>query len=136
MLKLRPHHLMCMFFYRGFGYNKEFIDNMNKIQELLIEASNKEITLVKTCDVICEKCPNKKAKGYCNTEDSILKLDNNMIKEFNLVENKRYRFKEIVGLVLLEIKEENFIRVCKDCMWFKTGICSVDKILEQRVKWS
>ena len=135
MLELRPHHIFCMFFYMGFGYNKEFVDNMNIIEKRLFMSSNEIIRIIKRCDDICAKCPNKQ-KGNCNEEEKVIKLDNNMINEFGLEENKEYRFNEIINNIYKKINQGNLLNVCNDCKWFKDGTCSVDKICNQSIKWT
>ena len=59
MLKLRPHHINCIYFYRGLGYSNEFVKNMDKIVNELKSNDDIKIKFVKSCDDICECCPNK-----------------------------------------------------------------------------
>ena len=58
MLKIRPHHLMCMQMYTGHGYDCKFVLHMNEVVSKL-----DEIIIQEGCDEICTHCPNK--KGQC-----------------------------------------------------------------------
>ena len=35
MIELRAHHLLCLFGWRGHGYDRPFIDNFNRLVERL-----------------------------------------------------------------------------------------------------
>ena len=70
MIKIRPHHLLCMRAYIGNGYSEEFKIEMEKvIKELkvyneFLKSDNlnndiKKVNIVFNTDSLCEKCPNK-----------------------------------------------------------------------------
>lgn len=59
---LRGHHLICLNFFRGEGYSKEFIENLYAV----IKKENIEI--VTGADEVCRKCPYIK-EGKCRSSD-------------------------------------------------------------------
>ena len=71
-MKLRGHHLICLNFFKGEGYSKEFVENIERILK------EKEIEVVSGADDVCSKCPYLK-DGVCNykadAEKEIRKLD-------------------------------------------------------------
>ena len=54
-IKLRGHHLICLPFFTGDGYNPEFIRNL---KEILIRAqSGEEVEVCSGVDDVCTMCP-------------------------------------------------------------------------------
>lgn len=133
MIKLRPHHINCIFFYKGLGYSKEFVDNMNYIiNELSIEKS--EIMLINDLDDLCVKCPNNLGEK-CTSNDKVINLDNKTISRYNLKNNEVYLFKHIVEKIYKNYNEDDFKFICSNCEWYKSGVCSEEVIELQRSKW-
>ena len=60
-MKLRGHHLVCLHFFTGEGYTKEFIDNLNRI--LKKAEAGEEIEVINSADDVCIKCPYFKGGG-------------------------------------------------------------------------
>jgi len=46
MLLLRPHHINCIFFYKGIGYSKDFIEGMDNILNLVKKEPNTKILYI------------------------------------------------------------------------------------------
>lgn len=62
MTSLRGHHLICLHFFRGEGYDAAFIENLVRV----IDRTKTEGTKVQSgADDICSSCPNL-AGGECN----------------------------------------------------------------------
>ena len=73
IIHLRPHHVICIYFFRGYGYNEEFVKNMKDIIFTIENNRLEKIIQFKcNCDDLCLKCPRKKNK-YCIEENRILK---------------------------------------------------------------
>lgn len=122
---LRPHHINCIYFYKGFGYDKKFIENMNYILDSLFQ-NKYNIKFVKECDVLCKACPNR-IKNECKTEKHVKKLDDLTIKNYNLYLDKIYSFNEIYEKYYKNFDYKKFTNICSSCEWFKKGICSKEK---------
>jgi len=75
--RLRPHHFVCLQFYRGQGYDDVFVANLNDLLGLLVGRS---ALVVAGADDVCRACPGLSAQGTCTDagagEDEILRLDN------------------------------------------------------------
>lgn len=128
MIYLRPHHINCIYFFIGKGYDESFIHNMNKVIYILNKNRNeKNIKFVCNCDFICKKCPNKKHRN-CIDKQHVLNLDRRTIIEYELDLNKLYSFDEIINKYYLNYSAEKFTNICKTCEWYKNNTCSVDKI--------
>lgn len=137
MITLRVHHLLCIGFYTGHGYNSNFISNMNKIVEKLSHA-NQKIILTTQCDDVCAFCPHKNRE-----DDAVCVLNNNnvhikdilLLHELGLSTVKSYDAKEIGAIVEKKLTEEIFENSCKKCDWFKKGFCKFKK-WENRIGFS
>ena len=57
-MNLRPHHLLCIQNFTGYGYNSDFTENMKLTVSELRENPDTKITFVRGCDDLCVKCPN------------------------------------------------------------------------------
>jgi hypothetical protein len=75
-IKLRGHHLICLNFFSGEGYDIDFIKNL----EYVVERINMGVVikLVEGADDICERCSNLKG-GMCyykqGADDGIRRMD-------------------------------------------------------------
>ncbi len=136
MLLLRPHHINCIFFYRGFGYNNHFIEEINNILTLFKKNPNTKIKLTIKCDNLCVNCPNKQLSGVCITKEKVDKLDYNTLQIYNLKENEEYTFKQIIDIIYKNFDKYKFHKICSTCNWYKQGVCNEDIIKEQLEKWN
>ena len=75
IIKLRPHHLLCILTYVGEGYSKAFTDNFDIIIEKINSAKTSQIEIVSGPDDICApRLCDKNDKCHCY-EDSFTKAD-------------------------------------------------------------
>lgn len=134
MLELRPHHLNCIFFYRGKGYSKDFVKNMDQIIALLRENPLIQIKLTKTNDILCSHCPQK-TEDICHSLDHIRQLDENTLKEYSLDTQTTYTFKELSAKLYHPLDIKKFEQICQSCEWYRQGVCSKETIEEQSKFW-
>jgi uncharacterized protein len=62
-IKLRGHHLICLHFFHGEGYNPEFVTNLSGIIKRAL--AGEEIAVQSGPDDVCEMCPHLKG-GACS----------------------------------------------------------------------
>jgi hypothetical protein len=60
MAKLRGHHLICLHFYEGEGYDRPFIDSLEKLIE---EIETVGVEVAEGADDVCEPCPHRSAEA-------------------------------------------------------------------------
>lgn len=135
MLIIRPHHINCLFFFKGLGYNYEFTKIMNSIVSELRNNPNIKIKLVSHSDDICKACPNKSAHNICLSEDKVKLLDENTLKYYHLQDKSEYYFKDIISNIYENYDAEKFFNICSQCEWFKKGVCSKEVIPAQQKIW-
>ncbi len=113
---LRPHHCLCISFFIGRGYSKEFVRNIAEIIRIL-DISNPEIILTDSCDDICVCCPNH-IGGKCKAWEKVSGIDNRCLDNLSLCYGDRIHWKKLKNFA-----KENIIdcgklsSVCCDCQW-------------------
>ncbi|KMT20933.1 DUF1284 domain-containing protein [Clostridium cylindrosporum] len=122
MLKLRPHHIVCLNFYKGIGYSENFVSNMDLIVNKIKNNPETKILICSQADDICKECPHLQI-GKCTCEDNISKIDKNASYYLNLEVNSIYKYNELVKLRNKYLTKANFEKICKDCQWYKDGVC-------------
>lgn len=136
MLLLRPHHINCIFFYKGLGYNNDFVTGMNSVLNLIKKTPNVKIKLIVNCDNLCAKCPNMLINKVCISNDNVTKLDNRTLEMYDLKENQEYTFTEIINTLYKNFDTSKFNTICSSCNWYKKGVCN-DTIISDQIKtWS
>jgi len=61
-VRLRPHHLVCLQFYRGEGYSAAFVENLSHI---LASVAETPALVVEGADSVCAACPGLAPDGTC-----------------------------------------------------------------------
>lgn len=121
MIKIRPHHILCMKSYVGKGYSEEFNINMkNIIKEL--EDESKTVEIVFGLDDICRQCPYNMGNGLCKSQEKVETIDSKIIDYFNIKEDK-YVYKELKEIVFKKLNEDMFINICSNCQWYSVTNC-------------
>ncbi len=116
MPALRGHHLICLHFFGGEGYNQEFIKNL---KDVLKSAVERGIKINVGPDEVCIKCPYMKGKK-CNynehADDEIREMDDKALDMLKLSEGM------LVGWNTLKEKipgifEAWYTAYCSGCGW-------------------
>lgn len=116
MPKLRGHHLICLHFFSGQGYDQTFIDNLqDTLKTLLVE----ELEIVAGGDNICGRCPYLKGDSCHyreNADTEIREMDSRALELLDLAvghcatwDRIRSRFPRIFP--------DWFRSYCIDCKW-------------------
>lgn len=114
MVKIRFHHLLCINFHKGKGYDENFCDNMSQI----IDKLNKEDKILLTFgkDDICAKCPKMKDE-VCADEEKSCNYDNAVAQLLGISEGE-YSYFQLNQRVLTEIIEKGKREeICANCQW-------------------
>lgn len=110
MIRLRPHHLLCIRGFRGKGYSEAFIRNMSEIVANLNEAagqtdateyredygltsnpacrgdSSLNVMIVFGADDICRCCPHLTDEGVCDQDEKVSAYDRRAAEVLGLCE--------------------------------------------------
>ena len=113
---LRGHHLICLHFYNGEGYDREFIQNLNAVMRQ-VEAAGVEVS--PGADKVCKSCPHLK-DNTCSyserAEEEIREMDEKALTLLNLTPGTKVEWNGIREL-LPEIFSEWHTAYCKTCDW-------------------
>jgi hypothetical protein len=119
VMKLRPHHGMCLYFFEGKGYSEGFVANMQRVKNVL--ATNPKVHLTVRTDSICMACPNN-IDGICQSTAQVERYDRVVLSCCGLEEGQELPFFSFSRL----IKEKIFDKgrreeICGRCQW--SDIC-------------
>ena len=111
--KIRAHHGMCLYFFRGKGYSGQFVENMGKMKAVLEE--NPTIRLMDSPDDICAACPNK-ATESCAEKAS--RYDREVLRRCGLSVGDTLSYEDFSKKVVETILRPG-VRgsICGDCQW-------------------
>lgn len=116
-LVLRGHHLLCLQGFQGFGYDEDFVKNMDEINQAR-KLDDTTISITNEADDICKACPNLKnnlCENYAQNE-RIISMDNEVLSKLNPVReyNSADLFKKVENTFNSKEKVNN---ICSKCMW-------------------
>lgn len=120
MIKLRPHHLLCMQSFRGKGYSPSFVMAMQETIDTLRKEPQTIIDLEANFDSICASCPKK--DGPCRENDGVVKMDRKVLERFSLTEGEM-AYEKALAQVYTAFTEEDFEYICQSCSWYAQGYC-------------
>lgn len=125
LIKIRPHHLLCIPRFYGGGYSKEFGKNLKKICFDIRKNPNLKIIISKECDDICKKCPYKKDEVCKKTPKLnywILRQDEKVLKKLKIKDNSIHVVLEVFNLSINKVTSKNIKEICKGCVFLKNCI--------------
>lgn len=114
--KLRGHHLICLHFFNGKGYNREFIENLRNTLKTAAE-SGVEISF--GGDDVCRRCPylkDEKCLYAENSDDEIMEMDEFALKLLNGAPGAKTKW-QVIKQRIPEIFPLWLERYCKKCCW-------------------
>jgi hypothetical protein len=118
-IKLRGHHLICLHFFRGEGYNPEFVANLREV--IKTAEAGEEIEVYSEADDVCKMCPYLK-EGICfydkDAEAEIREMDKVALRLLRLKTHRRVKWLDIREKIP-QIFREWAREYCKNCNWRK-----------------
>ncbi len=116
-LLLRPHHLLCTEFFKGYGYSDGFSANMSEVISML-NADDPAVTLTAGTDIICRKCPHNSG-GRCDSCEKVGGYDLAVLELLWLCEGDTALWSELKKAAREKIiSAGKLLSVCGDCQWF------------------
>ena len=118
MMKLRPHHLLCIQKFTGHGYDAAFTAHMTSVVAALAENPQTQITLTHGCDELCEKCPNK-IDGRCSSLQKVETMDSLVLDVCGLADEDTVSWTEAARQARERVfATDEFQRICAHCEWY------------------
>ena len=126
-MRLRAHHLICLFGFRGMGYSEDFVNNFKKVFNRIKDNPELKIEVVNQADDICSACPHQKnsscQKNGPESEKNICNKDNLIIRRLGIRMSEKYPASEILKRVVKNIHSQELNEICQGCEWLKYGYC-------------
>jgi hypothetical protein len=116
MPTLRGHHLICLQFFSGEGYDQKFIDNLKSVIALL---ESNQLEIREGEDDVCRKCPylkNDSCQYSENADAEIREMDRKALELLDLSAGNRVAWDSIKNSVP-NIFSDWFRSYCSDCEW-------------------
>lgn len=127
MLRLRGHHLICLHFFNGEGYDIAFIKNL---RDVLQRAESEEIEVCDGADDICIRCPylkDYKCQYDEGADEEIREMDEMALRLLKINYASRIRWQEVREKIP-EIFSQWFANYCYDCDW--NNVCEKNKFYQ------
>ena len=125
-LTIRGHHLLCMFGFRGFGYNTEFVRNMQGITDRFLAPDALRVELTCECDDICGACPHRR-DGKClrnpDAPERVRARDEAVLKALGVGEGESHESRELHRRIAETFSPADLDRTCAGCSWLAAGLC-------------
>lgn len=120
---IRPHHGMCLAYFKGAGYSDGFSAHMQEMLDIFLKGA--KIQLHADTDEICSACPNNE-KGCCSSFSLVERYDNAVLEMCGLKNGQVMEFDDFTGIVQKEILSSRKRKeICGNCQW--NSICENQK---------
>lgn len=109
---IRPHHGLCLCFFKGYGYSDKFTRNMAAVFGQLEKGA--AVRLVNGADCICSACPNLDS-GCPNAE----RYDRTVLLLCGLTAGQELTWQKLEERMRTHILAPGKLSgICGDCEWF------------------
>ena len=122
--RLRGHHLICLFFFQGEGYDEPFVSNLLDVMRSLDEAG--QCLVAEGADDVCGSCPWLAPDGRCQEpnggEDEIRRIDTLALALLGATPGEYLSRRALREVVMSPAVAKPWLRdACQDCEW--EGVC-------------
>ena len=119
MIRLRPHHGMCLLNFRGMGYSPEFTEKMTAVSELLRREPETAVSVSDGADDLCSVCPHC-VNGKC-TSDNPAVFDCRVAEAAGVHAGDVVTWKDFSGKT--EVLNRTALKeICAGCRWLQVCI--------------
>jgi len=118
MLTLRGHHLICLHFFNGEGYDEVFVRNL---KDVLRRAENEEIKVYDGADDVCVRCSylrDYKCQYNEGADEEIREMDEMALRLLKINHTSGIKWQDIKERIP-EIFSQWFANYCYECDWNK-----------------
>lgn len=118
-MKFRGHHLICLHFYRGEGYDREYVEKLSILMEKA--AAGEIVEIVAGADDVCHFCPHlrhEQCKHQANSEQEIKELDQRALTHLGLKCGDQVIWRRLAQFV--DKTPANWFQdFCQGCDWLE-----------------
>ncbi|MBR2666865.1 MAG: DUF1284 domain-containing protein [Oscillospiraceae bacterium] len=121
MLKLRPHHLLCLQKFTGHGYDAAFTMHMCQVVRQLRDAPDTQVLLTEGGDDLCRFCPMRRSR-VCLSREKVRAMDDSVLRLLGLSYGQVCDWHRLKAMAAARIFETEHIKtICGRCQW--TELC-------------
>ncbi len=116
MPRLRAHHLICLHFFNGEGYDRNFIENL---EDVLEKVEDEDIEVCEGVDDVCIKCPfmkDYKCEYHEDAESEVKEMDRMAMELLEIKGDTKIRWQDLKERIP-EIFPRWYANHCYDCDW-------------------
>ena len=116
MPTLRGHHLICLHFFTGEGYDQTFIDNLGNV---LNAVKSEGLKIGTGGDDVCRRCPylkNDSCQYAENADAEIREMDRKALELLDLSAGNSAAWDSIMSRIP-DILADWYSSYCADCEW-------------------
>ncbi len=128
-MNLRPHHLLCLLGFQGYGYSQPFVDNLLSIFNAILNNPDIQITIKVGCDDICAFCPHLQ-NNIClrdnSSEKNVLQMDHQVLSLINIAAGNKFPASQIFLILKQKLSQRDVTKnICGLCQW--KNVCNVNQ---------
>lgn len=117
IIRLRPHHALCMRHYVGKGYSEDFTDNMSAIHARLNSGKREMVQVIMHRDSLCMPCPHQ-VDAACEHEQWVQQLDRTIAQLCSLKSGQWLPWRDLCAIMDDHIfNTGKWHELCADCPW-------------------
>ena len=118
MLKLRPHHLLCLQKFTGHGYDAAFTMHMCQVVRQLRDAPDTQVLLTEGGDDLCRFCPMRRSR-VCLSREKVRVMDESVLRRLGLSCGKTYSWQHLAAAAAAGIlaQPKHMETICVGCQW-------------------
>ncbi len=131
MPTLRGHHLVCLHFFTGKGYDEAFIRNLRTI---MTRTDDEDVTITSGADDVCTSCLHLREGRCYYTKDAdadIREMDEKALELLKLPDTGRTGWDKLRAMVR-NIFPEWYSLSCSECDWRET--CEKNDFFQELLK--
>lgn len=118
MIRLRPHHALCLRHFVGKGYSQEFVQNMTALHERLNGGNRQMVQIIMHRDSVCVACPHD-VDFACESEEKVQRLDRAVADACGLRSGQWISWQELCQLIDDRVMPGGRMPdVCEICEWY------------------
>ena len=117
IIRLRPHHALCLRHYVGKGYDDAFVENMSAIQSRQMSGESEMVQIIFHRDSVCRACP-KEHDAACEREEWVQKIDRAIAAACSLRSGLWISWQELCEILDQHVLQtEMWEKLCDGCEW-------------------
>lgn len=122
IIRLRPHHALCLRHFVGQGYDEAFTENMKQLHARLNSGERQMVQIILHRDSLCVACPHD-VDFACESEEKVRQLDAAVAEACRLRSGQWLSWQELCALVDRYVMPNNAMpEICRVCEWY--GLCA------------